>query len=46
MSKQTETMTAIANKIADLMETNGTDWVKPWVSGAALSSLPINAVSN
>ena len=26
MSKQTETMTAIANKIADLMETNGTDW--------------------
>ena len=46
MSKQTETMTAIANKIADLMETNGTNWVKPWVSGAALSSLPINAVSN
>jgi antirestriction protein ArdC len=46
MSKQTETMTAIANKIADLMETNGNNWVKPWVSGAALSSLPINAASN
>ena len=46
MSKQTETMTAIANKIADLMESNGTNWVKPWVSGSALGGLPINAVSN
>ena len=45
MSKQTETMQAIANKIADMMETAGTNWVKPWVSGSTLGSLPMNAVS-
>lgn len=45
MSKQTETMQKIANQIADMMETCGTDWVKPWVSGSTLSGLPMNVIS-
>jgi len=35
MSKTTDKMEAAAQKIVDLMEREGTNWVKPWISTAA-----------
>jgi antirestriction protein ArdC len=45
MSKQSEMIKDVADKIVALMDKHGTDWTKPWASKVA-EGFPVNVASN